>query len=65
MNELIAREGFWLTQIECQDEERVFLKMVTGVHATYDYWQEWSDEQVEQWQEEHPAPEPPEFEDEA
>jgi len=65
MNELIAQEGYWLTQRQLANEdERLFVKAVKGINATLVYWQEVSDEWKEQWEAEHPQPEPPEPENE-
>jgi len=57
MKPLNAREGYWLTQRDCEDNERIFTKSVTGVRATYEYWRDAPNEEKEQWEQEHPAPE--------
>lgn len=59
MNELLVKYG-WLTQVECADDVRGFFKKVVGVHATYEYWKEVSNEWKEQWEQEHPVPKPEE-----
>lgn len=57
MNELNAKDGMWLTQIECEESQRAFLKHIKGVRATYEYWRDATNEEKEQWEQEHPAPE--------
>lgn len=53
MNTLQAREGGYLTQIaeNIPIEERVFVKRLTGVMATSDYYREATDAEVEEWRE--------------
>lgn len=53
MNTIQAREGGYLTQIaeNIPIEERVFVKRLTGVMATSDYYREATDAEVEEWRE--------------
>lgn len=53
MNTIQAREGGYLTQIteNIPIEERVFVKRLTGVMATSDYYREATDAEVEEWKE--------------
>lgn len=51
MNTLIA-QGY-LTQIatDIPIEERIFVKKLTGVKATYEYYREATTDEIEQWEE--------------
>ena len=55
MNKRKASEGMWLTQSQLTEEEgRIFVKEVAGYGNLADLFTEWSDEQKQQWEEEHP-----------
>ena len=53
MNELIANEGGYLTQIayDIPIEERIFVKKLTGVKATYEYYREATTDEIAEWEE--------------
>ena len=53
MNTIQAQEGGYLTQIayDIPIEERVFVKALTGVKATSEYFREATDEEVAEWEE--------------
>ena len=53
MNELIANEGGYLTQIayDIPIEERIFVKKLIGVKATYEYYRESTTDEIEAWEE--------------
>ena len=55
-------DGMWLTQKQIEDEsKRGFSQlMFLGINDTPDNYVEWTDEQKEQWEHDHPQPEPPE-----
>ena len=59
---LTPDEGLWLTQKTLANEdERIFSQlMFLGINDTPDNYTEWTEEQKEQWEREHPQPEPPE-----
>lgn len=59
MKEMIASDGNWLTQVNAEHEHRIFVSKVEGVHATFHYWREVTNEWKEQWEAEHPQPEEP------
>ena len=46
MNTILAKEGGYLTQIayDIPIEERIFVKRLSGVRATYEYYREASTE---------------------
>lgn len=54
--------GLWLTQATLEDENaRIFSQlMFLGINDTPDNYVEWTDEQKQEWEREHPQPEPPE-----
>ena len=53
MNTMKAQEGGYLTQIayDIPIEERIFVKALTGVKATYEYYREATDAEVAEWEE--------------
>lgn len=53
MNEMIARDGYWLTQKKIEDNLRVFIKRAKGETATAEYWEEWDNEHKLEWEENH------------
>lgn len=59
MEELVAQEGFWLTQKTLRNnEQRGFWKrLYPAVSLTTDDFEEWTDEQKEAWDAEHPMEE--------
>ena len=58
MKERIATEGMWLTQATLSNEnERLFVKKVCGFGDLDALYTEWTDEQKEQWEDEHPQEE--------
>lgn len=58
--ELIANEGYWLTQKNLEDEkERGFWKrMYLAYSLTEADFTEWTDEQKSSWEAEHAEPKP-------
>ena len=52
MNTILAKEGGYLTQIayDIPIEERIFVKRLSGVRATYEYYREASTEETEEWE---------------
>ena len=52
MNTIQANEGGYLTQIayDIPIEERIFVKKLTGVKATYEYYREATSEEIQEWQ---------------
>lgn len=47
-----ANEGKWLTQrADLPIEERIFVKEITGVKATYEYYREATTDEIEEWEE--------------
>ena len=52
MNTILAKEGGYLPQIayDIPIEERVFVKRLSGVRATYEYYREASTEEIEEWE---------------
>ena len=58
MNERIAKEGFWLTQANLEDENnRTFGTRVCGYGDLDNLFTEWSEEQKAEWEREHPRDE--------
>lgn len=56
--ELIAKEGYWLTQATIAEyEERQFWTSVSGYGDLDSLFTEWSDSQKETWEAEHPQEE--------
>ena len=57
--ELIAKDGFWLTQANLENEaERNFWKRLYPARSlTAEDFTEWSDEQKAKWEREHPQEE--------
>lgn len=57
--ELIAKEGYWLTQANLEnEEERNFWRRLYPAHSlTTEDFAEWSDEQKAEWEREHPIEE--------
>ena len=53
MNTIQAKEGGYLTQIayDIPIEERIFVKALTGVKATDEYFREATDAEVDAWEE--------------
>lgn len=52
MNTIKANEGKWLTQnADLPIEERIFVKALTGVKATYEYYREATTDEIEAWEE--------------
>ena len=53
MNTIQAQEGGYLTQIayDIPIEERIFVKALTGVKATSEYFREATDAEVAEWEE--------------
>lgn len=53
MNTIQANEGGYLTQIayDIPIEERIFVKKLTGVKATYEYYREATTEEIQEWEE--------------
>lgn len=59
MKERIAQQGYWLTQANIDnEEERIFVKKVSGYGDLDNLYTEWTDEQKSAWEEEHPIEEP-------
>lgn len=54
INILKATEGNYLTQnTEIEEQNRVFVKQVAGVNATYDNWREATKEEKALWESEY------------
>lgn len=52
MNKITAREGKCLTQVtELPIEERMFVREVSGIIATSEYFREATDAEVAEWEE--------------
>lgn len=52
MNTIKANEGRYLTQrAELPIEERIFVKEITGINATDEYYREATDAEVAEWEE--------------
>lgn len=52
MNTIKANEGKWLTQIaDLPIEERLFVREISGVNATSEYFREATDEEIAEWEE--------------
>ena len=52
MNTMRANEGKWLTQrADLPIEERIFVKEITGINATDEYYREATDAEVAEWEE--------------
>ena len=52
MNKITAREGRYLTQVaELPIEERMFVREVSGIIATSEYFREATDAEVAAWEE--------------
>lgn len=50
MNRLIAKEGMYLTQrAELPIENRIFVKELSGINATEDFYREATSEEVSEW----------------
>lgn len=51
MNTITAQEGGYLTQIayDIPIEERIFVRQLTGVNATYDNFREATAEEIAEW----------------
>lgn len=60
MNKLNAQDGMWLTQITCDESQRVFLKHITGIQATHEYWRNATEVEKLEWEEAHKPEEPQE-----
>jgi len=58
MNTRQATTGNWLTQSHIENEdERIFVKNVSGFGDLDNIFTEWSDEQKAEWEKEHPQEE--------
>ena len=52
MNTIKAKDGKYLTQVsELPIEERIFVKEISGVNATEEYYREATDAEVAEWEE--------------
>lgn len=52
MNTIKAKDGKYLTQAsELPIEERIFVKEISGVNATDEYFREATDAEVAEWEE--------------
>lgn len=53
MNTIQAKEGGYLTQIanDIPIEERIFVKKLSGMKATYEYFREATSEEIAEWKE--------------
>lgn len=53
MNSIQAKEGGYLTQIanDIPIEERIFVKKLSGMKATYEYFREATSEEIAEWEE--------------
>ena len=52
MNKITAKEGKYLTQVaELPIEERMFVREVSGIIATSEYFREATDAEVAEWEE--------------
>lgn len=54
--ELVAEDGYWLQYLD----EGTFCKKVKTNQQYASYWHLVTDAEKEQWEREHPQPEPPE-----
>lgn len=58
MKERIAKDGFWLTQANLEDENnRTFGTRVCGYGDLDNLFTEWSEEQKAEWERVHPREE--------
>lgn len=52
MNKIKANEGKYLTQVaDSPIEERIFVKEISGVNATSEYFREATEQEVAEWEE--------------
>ena len=52
MNKITAKEGKYLTQVaELPIEERMFVREVSGIIATSEYFREATSEEIAEWEE--------------
>lgn len=52
MNTMKANEGKYLTQVaDLPIEERIFVREISGINATSEYFREATDEEVAEWEE--------------
>ena len=52
MNTMKANEGKYLTQVaELPMEDRIFVREVSGVNATSEYFREATEQEVAEWEE--------------
>lgn len=52
MNKITAKEGKYLTQVaELPIEERMFVREVSGIIATSEYFREATSEEIAEWKE--------------
>lgn len=52
MNKITAKEGKYLTQVaELPIEERMFVREVSGIIATSEYFRDATDAEVSEWEE--------------
>ena len=52
MNTMKANEGKYLTQVaDLPIEERIFVKEISGVNATEEYFREATEQEVTEWEE--------------
>lgn len=58
--ELIANEGYWLTQktLTNESERGFWRRLYPAVSLTESDFEQWTDEQKQQWEAEHPIDEP-------
>jgi hypothetical protein len=51
MNTMIANDGKYLTQVaELPIEERIFVREISGINATSEYFREATDAEVAEWE---------------
>ena len=52
MNTIKANEGKYLTQVaDLPIEERIFVREISGVNATSEYFREATEQEVSEWEE--------------
>ena len=52
MNKITAKEGKYLTQVaELPIEERLFVREVSGIIATSEYFREATESEISEWEE--------------
>lgn len=57
--ELIAKDGYWLTEANLENEEKrnFWRRLYPAYSLTAEDFAEWSDEQKAEWEREHPQEE--------